>query len=183
MAMLCLIAKKLLDSILYCFTLRRDHEQCMHMLLKENYLAATIRIVRELRCLCGKVQGPSNLHILKDIGLKVESELSPTSAVAGSYDKVIVERNFGDKFVKELDDLLKLCLEIDCHTPSKAPSRILIQNIEPRCLKIECLWNDMIEIYLDKACPLGFIERKLKRKIVDIQIAEAVPRSPMCGLK
>lgn len=183
MRVLCLSAKKLLDSLLYCFKLRRDHEQCMHMLLVENYLAATIRIVRELRGLCCKVHGPGNLHILNDIGLKVESELSPTSAAAGAYDKAIVVQNLGDKFVEELESLLELCLEIDRHTPSRAPSQISIQAIEPRCRKIECLWDNLIQIYLDKACPLGFVERRLKRKVIDIRIAQAVSRNPSCGMK
>ena len=183
MRVLCLITKKLLDSLLYYFKLRRDREQCMHMLLVDNYLAATIRIVRELRGLCCKVHGPGNLHILNDIGLKVESELSPTSAAAGAYDKANVVQSLGDKFVEELDKLLKLCVEIDCHTPSRAPSQISIQDIEPRCRKIEYLWEDLIKIYLDKACPLGFVERGVKRKIVDIRMAEAVPRDPPCGMK
>ena len=183
MRILCLAINKLLNLLLYCFTLRREHEQCMHILLVDNYLAATIRIARELRGLCGKVREPSNLHILRDIGVKVECELAPTLAAADSYDRAIVLRNFGEKFVEELDKLLKLCVEIDCHTPSRAPSQISIQDIEPRCRKIECLWDDLIKMYLDKACPLGFVERGVKRKVVDIRIAEAVPRDPACGMK
>lgn len=183
MSVLLIVVKKLLDLLLYCFKLRRDYEKCMHVLLVDNYLAATIRIVRELRGLCGKVRGPGDLQVLNDIGLKVECELSPTSAAAGTYEKAIVLRNLGDKFVEELDKLLKLCIEIDCHTPSRAPSQISIQDIEPRCRKIECLWDDLIKIYLDKACPLGFVERRVKRKVVDIRIAEAVPRDPSCGIK
>lgn len=179
MSLLRLVVKKLLDLLLYCFKIRRDHEKCMHVLLVDNYLAASIRIVRELRGLCGKVQSPDDLQMLSQIGVKVECELDPTAAAVGLHGKANVIQNLGDKFVEKLEELLELCLGIDRNTPS----RVSIHNIESQFRKVECLWDDMVQIYLNRVSPLVVVEREVKRKVLDVRIAQAVSRSPRCGGK
>ena len=171
------VVNKLLDLLLWSFRSRRNRVPVMDELLVKFYFAATIKIVRNIHEMCRAINPMSNREELLAIARVVSDELAPTAAYANCYDRAIVVKEFGDEMNNEIEKLLDECLRIDCNAAAGARVPVVQSTIEPICMKIEVLWKNIVEIYCKKVCILGFVDRTIKKKMMECRIKKSVPRS------
>jgi len=170
------IVNKLLDVFSWCFCTRRKREVFATQKLFP-LLCSVIKVIRSIRNDCSLIQGTINSSLVLNISKQISEQLSPTSAEAGSYDRVKTVELFGIEFDEKIQGLLDVCLQIDCRSRPLAPKdQIKKIEIEPLCQKVEDLWGQIVEIYLAKVCVLGWVGKKIKNAAIELQIKSSVPR-------
>lgn len=168
---------KLLSAFQKCLSWRRKREFVMNALLDDYYFAALIKIVRKIHSECRKLSAATMQSDMITISRIVVDELSPTAAQADCYNGEAIAKAFGEEMHEKIDAFLDVCLYIDCSTAPGAAVPISRCDIEPSCTRAEMLWDEIVDIYMRKSCPLGWFGKSVKKKMLELHIKRAVPRA------
>jgi hypothetical protein len=168
----------LVGVLSWCFNTRKMREEFAE---KELFplLCPVIKLTRKIMGDCSQVQGIINPSLVINISKQISEQLSPTAAEAGCYNQVMTVKLFGPEFDKKIQELLDICLQIDCSSAPGAPNNQIKKfEIEPLCRKAEELWGQIVEMYLKKVCVLGWLEKKNRKDQIEIRIKQSVARVP-----
>ena len=172
------IVNKLVDALSWCFKTRKTREDFAE---KELFplLCPVIMLIRRIKGNCSRIQGTINPSLVINISKQISEQLSPTAAEAGCYNQVMTVKLFGPEFNKKIQELLDVCLQIDCSSAPGAPNNQVNKfEIEPLCRKVEELWGQIVEMYLEKVCVLGWLGKKNRKDQIEIRIKQSVARVP-----
>lgn len=148
----------------------------MDALLDKFYFAAAIKTVRNVHAMCRKIDITTNQAELLAIARIIADELAPTVAYANCYDRASVVKEFGIEMNNKIEAFLAECMHVDCNAASGACVPVSQNTLEPTCTRVEILWDEIVEIYCKKLCPLGWIGKSIKMKMLECRIEKAVPR-------
>ena len=168
----------LIDALSWCFKTRKTREDFAE---KELFplLCPVIMLIRRIKGNCSRIQGTINPSLVINISKQISEQLSPTASQAGCYDQVKAVKLFGSEFNKKIQELLGVCMEMDCSSAPAAPNNQIKKfEVEPLCRKAEEFWGQIVEMYLKKVCILGRLGTKNRKEQIEIRIKQSVARVP-----
>ena len=175
--LLIFVADTLLKAFQRCLHWRQQREPVMEELLGRYCFAALIKTVRKIHAEYRRINVVVTANQLQAISTIITKELSPTAAMASCYDREAVIREFGSEMKCKIEDFQKACLSIDCNTAPGASVPTSKCQIEPSCTRAEMLWDEIVEIYCEKVCPLGWIGKSIKKRVLEARIESSMPRT------
>ena len=176
-----IVAKNLISGLKMCFCKRLKREKFATQEIFPR-LCPLIKVVRDVANKCAAIKGVINPSLILNIAKQISEELSPTAAEAGGYDRIKTIALFDKEFDDRIQELLDVCLKIDCCSAPGAPSNQIKKfEIEPMCRKVEECWGQIVKLYIKKVCVLGWFGKKNIKDQIEIRIKQSVVRKPDWG--